>query len=118
MAVNEHIEKILKPIGLPIAYRTFKPYKNKPVPAPPYLIYLISNESGRGADGKNLYKRLHIVVELYTTTKNTALEDKVENAISKYEFEKYETYIESEKMWLVSFEFDIFEKQGGINNVE
>ena len=110
MAVNKHIESILQPIGLPLAYRTFKPYKNKPVPAPPYLIYIISNESAHGADNKNLYKRLHVAVELYTTTKNTVLEEKVEDAISQYEFEKYESYIDNEKMYFVSFEFDIYQK--------
>lgn len=110
MAVNEHIENLLKPTGLPLAYREFKPYKNKPVPKPPYLIYLIENESGRGADGKNLLTRKRVTVELYANTKNTALEATVETALSQYEYEKYEEYIAEEKMYCVSWEFDIYEK--------
>lgn len=53
MAVNNQIEKLLKPVGLPVAYRMFKPYKDKPVPNPPYIVYLIDNENAHGADGKN-----------------------------------------------------------------
>lgn len=101
---------MLSGIGLPLAYRQFKPYKNKPVPKPPYLIYLISTESGSGADYCNLISRKRVTVELYSTKKDTRLEDKVESAISAFEYEKYEDYIEAEEMYLVSYEFDIFEK--------
>lgn len=110
MAVNEHIESLLKPLGLPLAYREFKPYKGKPIPAPPYLVYYIERENARGSDDKNFYKKLHVVVELYTTAKSTVLEYSVENAIQSFEFEKYEEYLDSEKMFFVSWEFDIYEK--------
>ena len=110
MAVNEHIENILKATGLPLAYREFKPYKNKPVPAPPYLVYLIENEQAHGADGKNLYKGLSVTVELYTDKKTPSLETAVEAALSEYEFNKYEDYIKEEKMYFISYEFDIYEK--------
>lgn len=46
----------MKPLGIPIAYREFKPYKGKPVPPPPFLVYYAEHETGSGADGKNLYK--------------------------------------------------------------
>lgn len=104
------MEEMLSGVGLPLAYRQFKPYKNKPVPKPPYLIYLISTESGHGADYINLISRKRVTVELYTTTKSVLLEEKVENAISAFEYEKYEDYIEAEEMYLVSYEFDIYEK--------
>ncbi len=113
MAVNEHIENILSPIGLPLAYRAFKPYKGKPVPEPPFLVWYIERESGRGSDDKNFYKKLHIVVELYTTTKSPTLEASVEEAIREYEFEKDEEYLDQERMNLVSWEFDIYQKYGG-----
>lgn len=110
MAVNERIENLLTATGLPLAYREFKPYKNKPVPNPPYIVYLIDNESGRGADGKNLLMRKRVTVELYSNTKSVSQEAAVEAAISEFEFEKYEDYIAEEKMYCVSYEFDIFEK--------
>lgn len=110
MAVNERIEMLLSRIGIPFTYREFKPYKNKPAPNPPYLVYLIDNEKGFGADGKNLIMRKHITVELYSDTKNILIEEMVEDSISEYEFEKYEDYIKEEKMFCISYEFDIYEK--------
>ena len=101
---------MLSGIGIPLAYRQFKPYKNKPVPKPPYLIYLISTENGSGADYHNLISRKRVTVELYSAQKDTCLEDEVESAISTFEYEKYEDYIEAEEMYLVSYEFDIYEK--------
>lgn len=105
---------MLSGVGLPIAYRQFKPYKNKPVPQPPYLIYLIDSESGRGADYCNLVVWKRVRVELYTVSKSPVLERKVEAALSAFEYEKYEDYIESEGMYMVSYEFDIYEKIRGI----
>lgn len=110
MAINRRIEELLQAVGLPLAYRQFEPYKDTPVPSPPYLIYLIDKESGHGADGLNFYKQLHITVELYTTKKDTELENKVEVAINEYEFEKYEDYLDNEYMWFISYEFDVYEK--------
>lgn len=110
MAVNERVEGLLKPTGLPLAYREFKPYKGKPVPAPPYLIYFIERENARGSDDKNFYKKLQVVVELYTAAKSPTLEESVENAIQEFEFDKYEEYLDSEGMFFVSWEFDIYEK--------
>lgn len=73
MAESKQIEERLNAVGIPIAYRQFKPFKGKPVPPPPYLVYYAERESVRGADGKDLYKQLHIVVELYTDKKRRRL---------------------------------------------
>ena len=108
--VNKQIEDMLTPIGLPLAYREFKPYKNKPVPSPPYLIYLIDSENGYGADEKNLICKKNITVELYTTLKSPATEEKIEEAISGFEYTKYEDYISEEKMYMVSYEFTTYQK--------
>ena len=110
MAVSDFVEELLKPIGLPVAYRCFVPYKNKPVPPPPYLVYLIDNENAYGSDERMFYKKRRVSIELYTTVKDTALENKVEVAISGYEFDKYEDYIDGEKLWFISYEFYIYEK--------
>lgn len=111
MAVNKLIEDLLAPVALPLAYREFDPFKkNKPVPDPPYLIYLIDNETARGPDGLNLVLRKRITVELYTTEKNVFLELKVEEALSAFTFEKYEEYLSEERMNMVSYEFEIYQK--------
>lgn len=110
MQASEYIKERLQAVGLPLAYKQFIPYKNAPVPPPPYLIYFVENESGHGADGRNFYKQLHFVAELYTVKKDTELENKVEDAISEFEFEKHEDYLDDESMWFISYEFDIYEK--------
>ena len=110
MGAIAHLEALLKPLGIPIAYREFKPYKGKPVPPPPFLVYYAEHETGSGADGKNLYKALHFVIEPYTDAKSCELEESVEKAIRQYEFEKYEDYIETERLYMVYWEFDIYEK--------
>lgn len=110
MAENKQVEEMLKTAGIPVAYRQFRPFKGTPVPPPLYLVYYAERESGRGADGKDLYKQLHIVVELYTDRKTPLLENSVESAINEFEFDKYEDYISEERMWCVSWEFDLYQK--------
>lgn len=110
MAVIDDIKNMLLPIGLPLAYRKFIPYKNSPVPNPPYIVYYIGNESGHGADNLNLYTIINVTIELYTDFKDVENESKIENAIKAYEYEKYEDEIESEMLFMVSYEFKIYEK--------
>lgn len=110
MTESKQIGEMLKTVGVPVAYRLFRPYKGKPVPAPPYLVYFAERESGRGADGKDLYRQLHFVVELYTDKKTPTLEERVETVLNEFEFDKYENYIGDELMWCVSWEFDIYQK--------
>ena len=38
------VEKLLAGLGLPVAFEKFKPYKNKPLPDPPYIKWFIDNE--------------------------------------------------------------------------
>jgi len=110
MAVDKKIEALLAPVKIPIAYRAFRPYKNKPVPNPPYLIYLIEHEAAYGADYKNLVKEKNVRVELYADKKELKLEEKVEQALSAYDHDKYEDFIESEAMYMTAYEFTVFEK--------
>lgn len=110
MAVNKKVEEMLSLVGVPVAYRQFKPYKNKPVPSPPYLIYLFPYERGYGADNCNLIIHKRVTVELYTNAKTTPLEKRVETALSAYEYEKAENYIDSENMYMVTYDFEIYEK--------
>ncbi len=110
MAASDIIEPLLSKTGLPFAHRFFKPYKNKPVPNPPYLIYLILKTEGHGADDKVLYKKYHVAIELYTDKRSPSIMEKVEYVISEYEYTSDEDYIEEEDMYLVVYEFDVIEK--------
>lgn len=107
---NEFLESLLASVGIPIAYRKFKPYKNKPVPKPPYMIYIIERETGRGADNKNLLSEKSAFLELYSVNKSAELEEKIEKALCAYEWDKYEDYIEAENLYVVSYEFKFYEK--------
>ena len=112
MPGNEKIERILKTVGIPVAYRQFIPFRDKHVPEPPYLIYIISPEEAFGADRKMLAVRRHVIIELYTGKKDTDLERWVETLLKGWEWSKEEDYIESEALYLVRYEFDIYEKIG------
>jgi len=58
----------------------------------------------------NLFKRKGVTVELYTNEKDVEIEEKVEAAISAYGFDKNETYLSGEEMYMVYYKFEIFEK--------
>ena len=107
---DEYVEQLIAPVGIPVAYRQFMPYKGKPVPDPPYLIYYVSPESAGGADSRNLFVRKTATVELYTDDPDAALEQKLEDALSSVEWTKNEDYIESERLNMVSYEFDFYSK--------
>lgn len=107
---DAYVEGLIAPLGLPIAYRQFTPFKDKPVPNPPYLIYYISPENSGGADYKNLLVQRTVTVELYTDEPDAALERQLEDALSSVEWTKHEDYIESERLNMASYEFDYFSK--------
>lgn len=110
MDVNARLEAT----GLPFAYRKFKAYKNKPLPSPPYIVWFTDNERHTGGDFKNFIKHQHITLELYSKKKDTKSETKIENAFFDVELDKWEDYIESQELYMVSYEFDTTTKIGGI----
>lgn len=112
MSGSKDIKNALETVGIPVAYRQFIPLKDKPVPNPPFMVYIISPEDASGADGKNFLVKRHISVELYTDAKDTELEQKVEAVLNSTEWTKDEDYIESEALYMVAWEFDNFEKLG------
>jgi hypothetical protein len=104
------IEYLLIPTQLPCAYRAFKAYKDKPVPKPPYCVYLFSRETFYGSDKKNLIADRDVIVELYTIKKDPVSEKRVEDALSGYEFTKSEEYIDTEGLYQITYEFNHIEK--------
>ena len=55
-----------------------------------------------------IYKVLSIAVELYTTTKNDALEEKIESLLSDHRlgFSKFASWINDAKVYQTTYEFD------------
>ena len=107
------VEKLLEGLGLPFAFEKFKPYKNKPLPDPPYIVWFIDNEHNYGSDDKNFLKHCNITIELYTKSRNKEIERQIEKALNSVEFDVWHEYLEDQKLHLASYEFEITIKIGG-----
>ena len=68
MTTFEEIIKRAEGLGLPIARNQFTATNKKPVPDPPFLVYL-STERQRGDDTKNRIREIEGSLELYTERK-------------------------------------------------
>ena len=92
---------LLKSTGLPVAYHHF----TSP-PSPPYIVYLFAYSSNFGADNKVHSQADNYQVELYTKTKDPAVEALIEGLFDANDiyWEKTETFIESEGLYQVLYE--------------
>ena len=78
MNVEELVERakaFSKKHGVPITKNEFEGTVDDPVPPLPYIVYLLSHETGRGADGLNNLKAQDIDFELYTAEDNQERKD-------------------------------------------
>lgn len=71
MTVNVSIlvdraKEFSKKYGVPITKNQFEGTLDDPVPELPYMVWLSSHETGRGADGFNNLKAQDVDFELYT----------------------------------------------------
>lgn len=99
------IKKILDKSGYPAAYRFFKTKKE-----PPYICYFIPDSRNINADDINYKGIKHLFIELYTADKNETAENIVENILNENEicFNKIETYIETEKIYMILYDTEVF----------
>ncbi|HHX63231.1 MAG TPA: hypothetical protein GX707_21340 [Epulopiscium sp.] len=97
----ERLYNALIEIGIPVTYSHFK----KQVPLP-YIIYLANGSDNFGADNKVYYGIEQVAIELYTENKDIRLEYALQKLLDGHEwfYEKYETYIDTEKMYQVRYE--------------
>ena len=102
----EELKEILKASGLPVAYRAFKVGSAPPLP---FICFLVSNSDNFGADGIVYQSVKQVTVELYTAYKDPETEGKLEAALSGsgIYWESFETYIESDKAYLITYEFEV-----------
>lgn len=92
--------------GVPFAYYAF-PEKN--CPDLPYITYYYPNSANFSADNV-VYQRIDdLTIELYTETKDFDLEESLEQVLATHElvWEKSEDWIESENMFMISYEMEI-----------
>ncbi len=66
----ERAKAFSKKYGVPITKNQFEGTLDDPVPELPYMVWLSSHETGRGADGFNNLKAQDVDFELYTQQDN------------------------------------------------
>lgn len=101
----DKIVELLEKLGIPFAYDHFAEGES---PDPPFICYRIPNTDNFGADGTVYFDINVFDIELYTDFKNPDIEKKLESLLKEYEifYEKTETFIESEKLYEVIYEFE------------
>ncbi|PEN09670.1 hypothetical protein [Bacillus pseudomycoides] len=99
-------KKILDATGYPVAYSHFTATSDNPVPAPPYICFVVNGSSNMMADNKVYQKINDVSIELYTLRKDLATEAKLEKVLDDLEipYESFEVFIESEKLYQKIYE--------------
>ena len=95
---------------IPVAYYAFpEDDPNNPAPPPPFICYYYPGSDDLMADGTNYQKIRPLTVELYTDNKDFAVEKQVETALNSagFAFTRDETYINTERLYLVSYETEV-----------
>ena len=100
----EELKVILETSGLPVTYRA---WPEGEAPALPYICYLETGSSIFAADGIVYEEFKRVQIELYTKFKDEATEDKVQQALSSFVWEKTEEYIDSEKCYQILYEIEV-----------
>lgn len=96
----KEIKQMIASVGLPYAYDHFK----KPT-KPPYICFTYPESDNFAADNKVYLKTMNLNIELYTDEKEPELEKTVEDILDASDlfYDSSETYIESEKMYMVTW---------------
>nr|WP_330368113.1 hypothetical protein [Butyrivibrio sp. MB2005] len=106
MMKYDKIVEMLEETGIPFAYDHFAEGES---PEPPFCIFLIPGSDNFHADDAVYEKLSTLVVELYTDKKVPALEERVEDVLTKHEliWNRSEVWIESEKLYEVRYEMTV-----------
>lgn len=96
----------LKSLNLPIAYRCFAVGQ---VPELPYIVYYADEDIAFYADDIVYHEGYAVTIEVYTEKKDVELEKKVKQLLNNngLPYESYESFLDSEGMYLKAYEIDI-----------
>ena len=113
----KEVSNMISSIGLPYAYYQFPDGTDT---APPFICFLYDGSHDLAADDTNYQRIRPLVIELYTDSKDFALENSVETVLNQYGFaySREETYLDSEKMHMVSFTTEVVITDEPIINTE
>ena len=102
----EKLLSILDSIGIPYAYDHFAEGES---PDPPFICYLLPQSDNFSADGKVYLKVSSVNIELYTDSKDLAVEQTLEAVLDTHGifYDKTEVWIESEKLYEVLYSFEM-----------
>ena len=102
----ENLVEMLQETGIPFAYDHFAEGES---PEPPFICYLLPGSNNFAADGKVYFRINQVRIELYTDSKDLAVERKVEMVLdeSGIFYNKSEVWIQSEKLYEVLYSFEV-----------
>ena len=102
----ENLAEMLQKTGIPFAYDHFAEGES---PEPPFICYLLPGSNNFAADGKVYFRINQVRIELYTDSKDLAVERKVEMVMdeSGIFYNKSEVWIQSEKLYEVLYSFEV-----------
>ena len=102
----EELVQMIAEMGIPFAYDHFAEGES---PEPPFLCYLIPGSDHFSADRRVSHKVGQVHIELYTDSKDPAVEEKVTAVLDRHGifYDQTETWIDSEKLYEVLFSFEI-----------
>ena len=102
----DNITEIMEALQLPFAYDHFAEGESS---EPPFLCYLIPGSDHFSADGRVYHKINQVHIELYTDSKDPAVEEKVTAVLDEHGifYDQTEAWIDSEKLYEVLFSFEI-----------
>lgn len=101
----EEIAQFVESIGLPCAYYQFDDGTPQ---APPFICWIYGYNPVY-ADNSNFVDINEMTLELYTRTKDIALEAQVEAALKAegFSYSKESTYINSERIWQTAYMMEV-----------
>lgn len=102
----ENLVEMLQELKIPFAYDHFAEGES---PDPPFICYLIPGSNNFAADGKVYFRINQVRIELYTDSKDLAVERKMEMVLdeSGIFYNKSEVWIQSEKLYEVLYSFEV-----------
>ena len=107
----KQVAEMVGSIGVPYAYYQFP---NNTGIAPPFVCFYFESSNDFAADNVNYQRIRPLSIELYTDNKNFTLEQTVENVLNQngLVYSREETYLDSERMYMVTFMTDIIITEG------
>ena len=100
----EQIADLLRTTGYPVAYCYFA--KGKP-PDMPFVVYQEVYSNNFSADSMVYLPVRHIQIHLSTSKKQPEAEDRVEQTLSSFFWQKQEDYDDDEKIYRIIYEIEV-----------